>query len=161
MSRVKLLLPGIALAVAIGCSHKTDTGDASPQAALDEPRPAVEVAASNKPLGVSDSRPLQLPALNFEPTVTSESFTFGNDAPLDTLSDATGATSYVRGSKPNRLAPTYPDRPIPARGMNMQQVLAAVGEPATRMTGSKSEVWDYGTYRVMFTDDKVAFTQVW
>ncbi len=60
------------------------------------------------------------------------------------------------------LAPSYPDRPIPQRGEDRQQVLDTVGKPAAKQAGiGDSEVWDYGTFRVFFKGDTVAFTRVW
>ncbi|OED40002.1 hypothetical protein AB833_12470 [Chromatiales bacterium (ex Bugula neritina AB1)] len=60
------------------------------------------------------------------------------------------------------LAPSYPERPVPLRGEDRETVLQTVGQPAARQAGiGDTEVWDYGTFRVFFRGDKVAFTRVW
>ncbi len=60
------------------------------------------------------------------------------------------------------LAPSYPERPVPRIGADRKSVVEALGEPARRIAGSgDAEVWDYGTFRVFFKGDNVAFTRVW
>lgn len=60
------------------------------------------------------------------------------------------------------LAPSYPERPVPRQGSDRKAVVEALGEPARRLSGTgNSEVWDYGTFRVFFKGETVAFTRVW
>lgn len=62
-----------------------------------------------------------------------------------------------------RLAPSYPERPVPQIGDSSQLVLNYYGSPAKKINGNNAgvEVWDYGTFRLLMQDDKVAFSRVW
>lgn len=62
-----------------------------------------------------------------------------------------------------RLAPSYPERPVPQIGDSSQHVLGYYGAPAKKIRSKNAgaEVWDYGTFRVFMQDDKVAFSRVW
>lgn len=62
-----------------------------------------------------------------------------------------------------RLAPHYPERPVPPRGTHRSVVLEMFGSPAITLTdaGNGSDVWDYGTFRVFFVNDEVKFARVW
>lgn len=62
-----------------------------------------------------------------------------------------------------RLAPSYPGRPVPQIGDSSQHVLNYFGAPAKKMSGANdgTEVWDYGTFRLLIQNDKVAFSRVW
>jgi len=62
-----------------------------------------------------------------------------------------------------RLAPTYPERPVPQIGDSSQRVLSYYGEPAKKINSASSgaEVWDYGTFRLFMHNDRVAFSRVW
>jgi len=62
-----------------------------------------------------------------------------------------------------RLAPTYPERPVPQVGDSTQHVLSFYGAPAKKISSKNAgaEVWDYGTFRLFMQDDKVAFSRVW
>ncbi len=152
------------------------------------PAPLVEVNASADqpgwdPLlaneGADDAqqpahRPIMLPRLNYETVTRTETFEIGNDVttregilpiastpPAQTAAVATVTSYSPEFSADPRFAPTYPDRPVPSRGMTQSEVLAVAGEPANKMAGIGSQVWDYGTYRVFFSQDEVAFTRVW
>lgn len=180
MKHGKLAVAGLAISIFTGCSQFSEpnpvpaaevvAAETTAEAQDNAPMPVVELNASTKPPGVEDQRPIKLPLMattaTENPVVTQESFEFGNDAPLAEGSVTAPATTrvtraFTTASGSPRFAPTYPDRPIPSRGMMMDDVLASVGEPANRMTGNGSEVWDYGTYRVFFSADEVAFTSVW
>lgn len=62
-----------------------------------------------------------------------------------------------------RLAPSYPERPVPQIGDSSQLVLSYYGSPAKKIAGNNqgTEVWDYGTFRLFMHNDKVAFSRVW
>jgi hypothetical protein len=62
-----------------------------------------------------------------------------------------------------RMAPSYPERPVPPRGTHRTVVLEMFGHPAIALTDADtgSDVWDYGTFRVFFVDDEVEFARVW
>ena len=62
-----------------------------------------------------------------------------------------------------RLAPSYPERPVPQIGDSSQHVLGYYGAPAKKISSRNAgaEVWDYGTFRVFMQDNKVAFSRVW
>ena len=62
-----------------------------------------------------------------------------------------------------RMAPSYPERPVPPRGTHRSVVLEMFGSPAITLTDAEngSDVWDYGTFRVFFVDDEVEFARVW
>jgi hypothetical protein len=60
-----------------------------------------------------------------------------------------------------RLAPSYPERPVPQIGDSREYVLNYYGEPARTLYSNDAEVWDYGTFRVFLQNDKVAFSRVW
>ncbi|MEM7260308.1 MAG: hypothetical protein AAF404_23290, partial [Pseudomonadota bacterium] len=183
----KLAVAGLAMFLVTGCSQfsdtkpvTTDAGETDAVAAVEDslpatPMPVVEINATTNAAGVAEQRPIKLPLMQQQdatmpamvnPVVTTETFEFGNDASLDESPVAQRSAIQVAPrigthNGQTRFAPTYPDRPVPERGMVKTDVLAAVGEPANRMTGNGSEVWDYGTYRVFFSADEVAFTSVW
>lgn len=77
--------------------------------------------------------------------------------------DATKSSTAVSlDSGPTNLAPSYSERPIPEHGASKADVLADLGQPPLRIPGSAgAEVWDYGTFRVFFQNEAVAFTRVW
>jgi len=62
-----------------------------------------------------------------------------------------------------KLAPSYPERPVPQIGDSSQLVLSYYGAPATKISSDNegAEVWDYGTFRLFIHNDKVAFSRVW
>jgi len=61
-----------------------------------------------------------------------------------------------------RLAPSYPERPVPQVGDSSQQVLGFYGSPSRKIDSNNgTEVWDYGTFRLFMRDNKVAFSRVW
>ncbi len=62
-----------------------------------------------------------------------------------------------------RMAPSYPERPVPPRGTHRSVVLEMFGHPAVALTDADngSDVWDYGTFRIFFVDDEVEFARVW
>lgn len=169
-----MVVAGVMAFLLMGCSQKSDTSavDANaglvevtqPDTAKPDSNTLIELSASTKPLQVADHRPLKIPEITYQLDTSSQTFEIGNDAPLDESSGTRSvALRYrpVNVSGPARFAPTYPERPVPQRGMKKQEVLAAVGTPANQMAGSGTEIWDYGTYRVFFSDDVVAFTRVW
>lgn len=174
MHQGKAVVAVVVVGLITGCSQKTDTNDAYitneavaatqalDSATDDAASPVVEINASAKLQQVADHRPIKLPEIEYRQT--TQSFEIGNDAPLGETSGSQHVSlryEPVTESGPTRFAPTYPDRPVPQRGMKKQEVLAAVGSPANQMTGNGSEIWDYGTYRVFFSGDVVSFTRVW
>lgn len=62
-----------------------------------------------------------------------------------------------------QLAPSYPERPVPQIGDSTQLVLTYYGQPAKIIASdnTSSEVWDYGTFRLLVLDNKVAYSRVW
>ena len=61
-----------------------------------------------------------------------------------------------------RLAPSYPERPVPQVGDSSRDVLSFYGAPAKKISSNNgAEVWDYGTFRLFMQDDKVVFSRVW
>jgi len=62
-----------------------------------------------------------------------------------------------------RLAPSYPERPVPQVGDSTEYVLSFYGAPAKKISSKNdgAEVWDYGTFRLFMHDNKVAFSRVW
>lgn len=62
-----------------------------------------------------------------------------------------------------RLAPSYPERPVPQVGDSSQFVLSYYGTPAKKITTNNAgaEMWDYGTFRLFMQDNQVAFSRVW
>ena len=161
-----LLIAGITSALVAGCSQTTEkplfTKDA-PMPELNEPvltaEPAdmLEVSASANADTTPEYRPIKLPAV--KPQRREVSFAIGNDVTTDETVARRGA--YISGTATNP-APTYPDRPVPVKGTSKQEVLATIGTPPSKLPGtSGSEAWDYGTFRVFFKHDVVAFTSVW
>lgn len=51
---------------------------------------------------------------------------------------------------------------LPAVGETASQVNRLYGEPASRQQGSNGvDVWDYGSFRVIFKDSAVSYAGMW
>jgi len=51
---------------------------------------------------------------------------------------------------------------LPAIGETASQVNRLYGEPASRQQGSNGvDMWDYGSFRVIFTDNEVSYAAMW
>jgi len=78
------------------------------------------------------------------------------------LVTATGSNALATTPGSVNLAPSYSERWVPATGASRQTVLEKAGTPTRKQFGTNNaEVWDYGTFRVFFYGEKVAFTRVW
>ncbi len=163
-----LLIAGITSAMLAGCSQTAEKPELFTSKEIPEVIKTQELASADDDLlEVSASanvetspqfRPIKLPPV--KPQRKQLTFAIGNDVTTDEA-QATSQLAYVNG-QPNTLAPTYPGRPVPTKGTSKQEVLASIGAPPSKLPGTAgSEVWDYGTFRVFFKNDKVAFTNVW
>ncbi len=128
----------------------------------------VEVAATSKVLAPTRSIS---PSINLRPTIGETE----SDAPLVTarrvefvigdegaIASNRSTENHAPDSGPIAQAPHYPERPVPARGAFKATVASDHGQPANKISGqSGSEVWDYGTFRVFFHNEQVAFTKPW
>lgn len=166
-----LLTAAITTALIAGCSQTTekpqlDTGVVLPEInqpvmTSQEDTDLLEVSASANAATTPTYRPIKLPPV--QPNRRQVSFAIGNDVTTEEAAPASGnyRNGVISGTA-NNLAPTYPDRPIPGKGTTRQEVLATIGSPPSKLPGTAgSEVWDYGTFRVFFKQDIVAFTSVW
>ena len=161
-----LLIAGITSALVAGCSQTTEKPLFTKEVTMPElnqpvlaPEPTAlrEVSASASADTTPDYRPITLPAV--KPQRREVFFAIGNDVSLD--ENVAARSDYINGTAVD-LAPTYPDRPVPVRGTSKQEVLATIGSPPSKLPGtSGDEVWDYGTFRVFFNQEVVAFTRVW
>lgn len=163
MNYRNLLITCVVTGIVASCSlnPKDDSSPALPDITQTDRADLIEVNASLKPPEPSASfRPAAV--TETQPVVTRRriEFTIGDEGsaeatrPIADYSDNTGG--------PLKLAPSYPERPVPTRGMSRDMVVADLGQPAKRLAGNAgSEVWDYGTFRVFFHGEQVAFTKVW
>lgn len=135
----------------------------------------VEVAATAKMFAPTRSIS---PSINLapQPTLGSDTakppvvtkrrveFVIGDEGAVTQMATASNSSSrqYTPDTGPIALAPSYPERPVPARGAFKSVVASDLGQPAKKISGqSGSEIWDYGTFRVFFQHEQVAFTKVW
>ena len=164
-----LLIAGITSAILAGCSQTAEkpelfTSNDIPeiiekQALVTPDADLLEVSASANVETSPQYRPIKLPPV--KPQRKQLTFAIGNDVTTAEGSANSQSNYYVAGQA-NKLAPTYPGRPVPTKGTSKQEVLASIGAPPSKLPGTAgAEVWDYGTFRVFFKNDKVAFTNVW
>lgn len=100
------------------------------------------------------------------PVVTKRrvEFVIGDEGAVTQMATASNnsARQFTPDTGPIALAPSYPERPVPTRGAFKSVVASDLGQPAHKIAGQAgSEIWDYGTFRVFFQHEKVAFTKVW
>lgn len=160
-----LLITCLAAGIVASCSQspKKEFSPAVPDISKTDRSNLIEVNASIQPPAPSAGfRPAPVTAP--EPVVTRRrvEFTIGDEGPAPAPATRSTANYSENSDGPLKLAPSYEDRPVPTRGMSRDMVVADLGQPANRLAGSAgSEVWDYGTLRVFFHNEAVAFTKVW
>ena len=135
----------------------------------------VEVAATSKVLAPTRSIS---PSINLKPqphlgetasdtqlvTTRRVEFVIGDEGAVAKQAAASNRPieNHAADSGPIARAPHYPERPVPARGAFKTAVASDHGQPANKISGqSGSEIWDYGTFRVFFHNEQVAFTKPW
>lgn len=166
MNYRNLLIASLVSGVVASCSlnPKDETSSVVPDISETDRSDLIEVNASLRPPAPSTGfRPA--PVAELKPVITHRrvEFTIGDEGPASSSrTQARFVAEPDYSSGPMKLAPSYPERPVPARGMSRDMVVADLGQPANRLAGTaSSEVWDYGTFRVFFHQDQVAFTKVW
>lgn len=169
MNYRNLLIASLITGTVASCSMnpKNDTSSAVPDISDSNRADLIEINASLKPPAAStDFRPASVTKPQTNITRRRVEFTIGDEGPISESQPVSASRSDTgfsgATSGPTKLAPSYPQRPVPAYGMTRQTVVATHGQPANRLAGTAgSEVWDYGTFRVFFQNDNVAFTKVW
>ncbi len=156
-----MVLASLIASVTAGCSlfQKDQPNDAADQVIPETTRvDLIELKASSR---------AQVPAAHLSnetasqaPLITRKRVEFligGQDINKESAGSITTAASG-----PVNRAPSYPGRPVPSHGASKELVLSELGQPPHKIPGKGgSEVWDYGTFRVFFQYEKVAFTKVW
>lgn len=70
----------------------------------------------------------------------------------------------IAGTSQQHLFPNhdYSEFALPAVGAQVHEVTRMYGEPSNRHNGANGvNVWDYGTFRVIFKDDAVTYAAMW
>lgn len=157
--------------IAAGCSltPKDQAAEGADQTSPDHANTELmEVPASSKPPLEAEETLIVLnqPGKDAASVKTPKrvEFVFSSDdkSLIDSHSTTVVNASYTPESGPVSYAPSYSERPVPARGETQETVVAELGQPPHRLPGNAgNEVWDYGTFRVFFQNEKVAFTRVW
>ena len=74
------------------------------------------------------------------------------------------STSAVANHPSHALYPNhdYSSFTLPTAGDSDSEVLQAYGEPAKRQSGGNGvDVWDYGSFRVIFRNKTVSYASMW